>query len=390
MKICHLAYTFYESDNRVRRYAESLVKRGDAVDVIALRKEWQPYNETINNVNVFRIQRRTVNEKGKLTYFYRVVKFFFISFFFLSYKHFLNRYKVVHVHSVPDFEVFAALIPKLFGAKIILDIHDIVPEFYASKFGTSDRSLIYKCLLLVEKMSIGFSNHVIISNDLWHQKLISRSAPEHKCTTVLNYPDETTFYQRDIEKNKEKFIMIYPGSLNTHQGLDIAVKAMAVIKDDIKNIEFHIYGEGPHKEHLAALVEEYGLAGRVFLKPQLPINEIAEAMSKADLGVIPKRNGSFGGEAFSTKSLEFMSLGVPVVVSRTRIDQYYFNDSIVKFFEPDNERDLADAILKLVRDRNLRESLSENAQVFVKNYRWESKKKVYFDIVDSLPYALRY
>ena len=383
MNICHLAYTFYESDNRVRRYAESLVERGDTVDVIALRKKGLPYNEKINGVNIFRIQGRTVNERGKLTYFYRVLKFFFISFIFLSYKHVQNRYKVVHVHSVPDFEVFAALIPKLFGAKVILDIHDIVPEFYASKFGTSDRSIIYKGLLFVERISIRFSDHVIISNDIWYQKLISRSAPENKCTTILNYPDEAIFYRREIEKNNDKFIMIYPGSLNSHQGLDIAVKATAMIKDEIGNFEFYIYGEGPHKDYLASLVEEYGLSEKVFLRPQVSINEIAETMSKADLGVIPKRNGSFGGEAFSTKSLEFMSLGVPVIVSKTKIDQYYFNESIVKFFEPDNEKDLADAILLLTRDKHLRNELSGNAMEFVKSYKWENKKKIYFDIVGT-------
>ena len=47
---------------------------------------------------------------------------------------------MIHVHSVPDFLVFAALVPKLLGARIILDIHDILPEFYASKFGASKDS----------------------------------------------------------------------------------------------------------------------------------------------------------------------------------------------------------------------------------------------------------
>jgi len=384
MKICHLVYTFYESDNRVRRYAESLVKRGDTVDVIALRKKGQPYNEIINNVNVFRIQERTVNEKRKATYLYRVLKFLIISFVFLSYKHIQNNYKVVHVHSVPDFEVFAAIIPKLLGGKIILDIHDIVPEFYASKFGASHRSFTFKLLLFVERMSVVFSDHVIISNDIWYQKLISRSVSENKCTTVLNYPDESIFYPRKIEKNKDKFLMIYPGSLNTHQGLDIAVKAVSIIKDDIKNLEIHIYGEGPQKKYLVSLIYKLGLADRIILKPQLPINEIAETMSKADLGVIPKRNGPFGGEAFSTKSLEFMSLGVPIIMSKTKIDQYYFNESIVKFFEPDNEKDLAGAILQLAHNGGLRERLSKNAQEFVKNYSWENRREVYFNVVDSL------
>ena len=39
MRVCMVAYTFYEGDNRVRRYAETLVKRGDTVDAIVLRQD---------------------------------------------------------------------------------------------------------------------------------------------------------------------------------------------------------------------------------------------------------------------------------------------------------------------------------------------------------------
>ena len=55
-------------------------------------------------------------------------------------------------------------------------------------------------------------------------------------------------------------------------------------------------------------------------------------MAEADLGIVPKRNDSFGDEAFSTKILEFMASGVPVVVSSTRVDRHYFNDKVVRFF----------------------------------------------------------
>ena len=125
MRIGMVAYTFYEEDNRVRRYAETLAQRGDRVDVIALRRQGRLQRDVMNGVNVYRLQRRTVNEKGKFTYLVKLFLFFVRSMFFLTREHLRNRYDVIHVHSVPDFEVFAALIPKLLGAKIILDIHDI-------------------------------------------------------------------------------------------------------------------------------------------------------------------------------------------------------------------------------------------------------------------------
>lgn len=128
-----------------------------------------------------------------------------------------NPYDIIHVHSVPDFEVFAAIIPKLSGAKIILDIHDIVPEFYTSKFNVSKSSIVYTLLMFIEKVSIAFSNHVIIANHIWEKTLISRSVNKNKCITIMNYPDPTVFRNKTVDKQDDKFIIIYPGSLNWHQ-----------------------------------------------------------------------------------------------------------------------------------------------------------------------------
>src|SRR6185437_16538761 len=65
LRICMVAYAFYESDTRILQYATALAKRGDRVDVIALRRDKSlPAFEVFQGVNVFRIQYRTVNEKG--------------------------------------------------------------------------------------------------------------------------------------------------------------------------------------------------------------------------------------------------------------------------------------------------------------------------------------
>ena len=382
--ICMLAYSFYESDNRIMRYADALAQRGDTVDVIALRSQDTTEYENIKNVNVYRIQKRMINEKHKITYLYRLTAFLFRSSLFITHRHFKYPYDLIHVHSVPDFEVFAALLPKLNGAKIILDIHDIVPEFYASKFSGGKDSLFFKALVKIEQLSIKFSDHVIISNHLWHKTLTNRSVEKDKCTAVMNYPDESIFYQRPKTRADNKFIMLYPGTLGWHQGLDIAIKAFAKIKDRAEQAEFHIYGRGTETDNLEKLIVDLKLTDRVFIKDPMPIDQIAEVMANADLGIIPKKNDPFGGEAFSTKTLEFMSLGIPIVLSKTKIDQYYFNDSVVKFFIPDNVDDLADAMLTMIENRELRETLRNSALHFVEDYRWSKRKNEYFDLVDSL------
>ncbi len=219
MHVCVLTYSFYESDTRVLQYVQALVERGDTVDVIALRKAGALVVEVLGGVKVYRIQSRKVNEQNRLTYLARIVRFLLVSACVLGSRHFSQPYSVVHVHSVPDFLVFAAALPKLLGARVVLDIHDILPEFYASKFGLSAESRLFRILVLVEKLSIRFSDHVIIANDLWRERLLTRSTVAEKCTAITNYPDPKVFRPGRRRRTDERFVIVYPGTLNHHQGL---------------------------------------------------------------------------------------------------------------------------------------------------------------------------
>src|SRR5487761_2042 len=385
MKACMVAYTFYERDNRVRRYAETLARRGDSVDVVSLRSEGQSAEEVvINGVRVFRIQRRVKDEKNKLEYLSRLLLFFARSMYFVTRKQIKERYDLIHIHSVPDFEVFAAWYPKIAGSRIILDIHDILPEFYASKFNSSQKSLTFKLLVAMERMSAAFSDHVVVANHIWEKRLRERSVKGTKCTTILNYPDTHLFHKRGRDRKDNKFIILYPGTINYHQGLDIAIRAFSLIKNEVPEAEFHIYGSGDQFNFLRSLIDELGLQHRVYLKGLVAIDQMASVIENADLGVVSKRSTGFGNEAFSTKILEFMSMGVPVIVPDTAIDQYYFNDSVATFFHANDARSLADAMVLLFKNPELRRKLVLNASEFVKKYTWDVNESIYLNLVSSL------
>jgi glycosyltransferase involved in cell wall biosynthesis len=379
-----VAYTYYEADNRVMRYAETLARRGDRVDVIALQSGNRPTKEVLSGVNLFRIQDRSYKEKTKISYLWNVVLFLLKATLFVGWRDIKLRYRLIHVHSVPDFLVFTAVIPKLRGAKVILDIHDILPEFYISKFGSGKNSIIYKMLLATEKVSAAFADHVIIANHIWEAKLLQRSVPRNKLTTLLNYPDTSIFKRKGKNRNDGKCILIYPGSLNWHQGLDIAIRAFAGIKHTVPNAEFHIYGVGPELLPLTTLIKELHVEREVKFLGQCNLRDVALLMENSDIGIVPKRNDSFGGEAFSTKILEFMTMGVPVIVAETKIDRYYFDDSAVKFFTPGNEESLAEAMLDLIRDPEARGKIAQNASKFVGQYNWEANQNKYLTVVDDL------
>ncbi len=380
-----LAYTFYESDNRVRRYAEALAKRGDSVDVIALARDDEPEVEMLKGVRILRIQKRRIDEKGPFSYLAKLVSFFFRSAWRTTREHLREPYDIIHVHSVPDFEVFATLVPKLMGARVILDIHDIVPEFYGSKFNAKESSLVFRLLVLLERLSIGYSNHVIISNDLWYGKLIQRSAKREKCSSLINYPDLSIFKTgAQRSKHNGNFILYYPGSLNWHQGLDVAIEAVSLLRDRAPDVRFVIVGDGPDRERLRMMIEEKGLGDRVLLEGGISLEQVAEMMQNVDLGVVPKRTDSFGNEAFSTKIMEFMAMNVPVVASRTRIDEYYFSDRQVQFFESGNAADLAEKILSLKNDPARRKAMSQCSTEFIAQNNWDVKQRDYLDLIDRL------
>jgi glycosyltransferase involved in cell wall biosynthesis len=206
-----------------------------------------------------------------------------------------------------------------------------------------------------------------------------------KCTTILNYPDLRLFNpdSGSAARADGKFVVLYPGTLNHHQGLDLAIRAFAQVCDRMPGAELHIYGEGPDRPVLARLIEEGNLGDRVRLMPRVPLDQVAPIMASADLGVVPKRGDGFGNEAFSTKILEFMACDVPVIVSRTQIDAYYFDDTVVRFFTPGDEGDLAAALLDEYRNREKRSRVPA-ARDFAVRYSWQARAIDYQRVIDGL------
>lgn len=384
-KICMVTHSTYETDNRVRRYAEALVKRGDQVDVIAISGGDVPRGmEKISGVNAFRIQHRERNERSKWTYARRLFRFFLSSSLFLTRRHRELRYDLIHVHNVPDFLVFAAWYPKLTGTKLILDIHDIVPELFASKFGVREDDRYIDFLKWVEKASATFADHVIVSNHLWYETLIRRSVPREKCSVFLNHVDPAIFYPHARTRNDDKFVILFPGSFQWHQGLDIAIRAFAQVRQQVPNAELHLYGGGGTEPELVQLADSLGLNGSVRFCGSAPLHQIPDIIANADLGVVPKRADSFGNEAYSTKIMEFMSQGIPVVVSQTKIDRYYFDDSVVRFFPSGDAQAMAREILNVIRNQSLRASLIARGHEYVNHNSWDVRKQDYLNLVDSL------
>lgn len=386
-RVTMLTYSFYNSDNRVRRYAETLARRGDHVQVYSLGDEDQVRAgtwETLNGVKVKRLQSRVKNESGKLSYAWRQSRFFFKALAELSPKNNPEGCDLLHVHNIPDFLVFASVRLKLKGASVILDIHDIVPELYESKFEHNQKSPVAAVLRTVEKWSCRFADHIIIANHIWKETILSRSAPANKVTALVNNVDLDLFALKQRTRTDDRLVILYPGSLNYHQGLDIAINAVAKLVRDFPKIELHIYGSGSSLPELKALTKSLGMEQSVLFFDGVQIDHIPALMANADIGIVPKRAEGFGDQAYSTKIMEFMSQRLPVVLSRTKIDSLYFKDSHAAFFNSGDVDDCARAIRRVITDPAYRATLAQNGFAYAQANSWETMKDVYLDIVDRL------
>lgn len=388
MRICLIAHRFYEVNTHMRQFANAFTQRGDVVDVIGVGRKGAPAYELVGGVNVYRLQEREVDERGPLDYLTKMLTFLLRSATFVARRHLKHRYDLIHVQSIPDFLVFAALVPKVLGARVILDLRDLVPELYASKFNVGAKTIPVRLLRFVEKLSALFADHVIVANPIWYERVTARSAKPNKASVFWYYPDQKLFYPRAKAKADGKFIIMYPGTLSWHQGLDIAIKAFPEILRTIPEAELHIQGEGTESSRLMALTASLGLSDKIIFRPSVPTEDIARRMAEADLALVPKRGGAgFGNEAASTKIPEFMALGIPVVAAKTDIERCFFDDSHLCYFRSEDESDLARAVISVYQNIELRNTLIEKGLSYVERNNWQLRIGDYLKLVASLAHS---
>jgi len=381
----------YPTDERVRRQAEALVEAGYAVDVISLMKNGGDAKRAeYNGVSIYRIKLGRLRG-SKFRYLFEYIYFLIAAGITLFFKNLKKRYQIIHVHNLPNILVFSALVPKLTGAKLVLDMHEIMPEFFMRKYNMSADHWLTRFLKFSEWLSVRLVDHVIVATPFLRNTIIRRSVVPSKCSTILNLPDQHYFKigKRPADRatastdphgvhDPSRFRIIYPGTLNFLHGVDIAIKAIKLLEyEPGLTVELHIYGLGSDVEFnwLKQLVDQLNLRHRVFFHPAVLVEELIEIIHSMDAGIVPKRDGVFIGEAFSGKLFEFAALGIPAIVSRTVGDTYFFDDSMALFFEPENEKDLAGCIIQLARDRSLRQRLAQNSGSVFDKINWNLMRR---------------
>ncbi len=257
--VCMLLQNHYEIDVRVRRKAEALVAAGYVVHVLALRS---PYSTgptyILEGVNV-----RTLGlgkNRGSLArYAFEYMAFFLWAAYKLMRLTTKVRYSVIDVNTLPDFLVFAAAPARWMGARIVLDMHEITPEFYMSKYGLERKALVVRALTWIERLSFNFADEVININGPIEDLLVSRGLNRSKSIVVMNSVDESVFAGRCHVGKPGGRAPIgseirhdVPRYADSNHGLDIAIEAFGMARKEMPGAEMWILGGGPEKTALEA------------------------------------------------------------------------------------------------------------------------------------------
>ncbi|NIT60118.1 MAG: glycosyltransferase [Aliifodinibius sp.] len=389
-QVLMIAYTNYRLDPRIRREAETLAATSEyAVRFLAPKQQHRKKTFQFDGVTVEELNISKYFGGRKVGYLISYLHFFVLAFLNCTKKFLQREIEIIHVHNMPNFLVFAGVIPRWFGKKLILDIHDTVPEHYAGKFETPASKLLHGIFCLEERISCALAHRIICVNHVQRDVLVNRGIPGEKITISMNVPDHMKFHHQKMtrEANGEDFKMVYHGTLEKRLGIDLVIRVMAELADEIPGLQFHILGVGSHAylEELLQLRGDLHLEERVFCNfNPVPVDQVPEFLMKMDLGVVPNRKNIATELMLPVKMLEYISLGIPVVASRLKTIEYYFAEDMVSYFEPENVSSMADAILKLYKDQIKRERQAIHATTFLEKYGWEKHQLDLMKLYDHL------
>jgi glycosyltransferase involved in cell wall biosynthesis len=392
---CMVVHAYYPlGETRVERQALALRDAGVEVDVICLRKRGESPAEVLDGVTVHRLPVQRRKGTGSLAQLFEYLKFFLLALGRVGGLHLRRRYAVVQVHNLPDFLVFSALVPKLSGAKIILDLHDLMPEFYAERSGRELTSPSVRLIRAQERVSCAFADHIVTVTELWRQALLTRGQPAEKVSVVMNVPDERIFNPSvkadEADRRSNGLELIYHGNMDERYGLDLVVTATDIVRREVPDVHVTLHGGGEYRDRLEARIVDENLTDNIDVSREfLPTEVLARRIKAADVGLVPYRDGPFTGAILPTKLLEYAALGMPVIAARTRTIAAYFDESMVEFFPPGDAEALAACISRLYRDRQRRAELARGISSFAERLSWRDLGAQYVELVEGLGGAAR-
>ena len=380
--ICVVRHGKYPNDPRVYKQVRALAEAGYAVDVICLRTSEKPSREVIDGVRVYRLLH--VYRRGSIVR-YALVYTLSILFMgtFLSLLSCRRRYRCIQVNTLPDALVFTTLLPRVFGARVLLDMHEPTPELLQAKYRGRSKPML-QTQILIEKLAIRYAHQVITVNDTIRARFIERGANPDKIDVVRNVPPEHFGQSASSRKRHEGLVIMTHGTLQPRYGHSILLQALPRIRQEFGQLKVIIAGLGETMDALKNLSTELGCDDLVTFTGLVSLDEIAELISQSDIGIVPLMPSPFSELCQPNKLFEYIDLKVAVAAVRLPAIEESFDDSCLAYFDAGDVDGLANCIIKLGKNSALRETLATNAYARYESLRWSVAKDRYVRMIDQL------
>jgi glycosyltransferase involved in cell wall biosynthesis len=382
-RLAMIVYAQYPlGEPRVQREALAARDAGCQVEVVCARGAGEPLHESVDGIGIYRIPVRHLRGAATVRTLFQYFSFTICAMLFVALRHSWRRYWVVQVHAPPDFLVAAGLVPKLAGAKLVLDIHDLSPHMAATRYHGRGGRAIVGCLTAVERFACAYADAVLTVHEPYRGELLKEGV-RSEITCVMNGPDERLIDKTLATPRPEqddRFLVAYHGTINRWYGVDLVVEAISKIRG--RGIDAHglVLGEGDALREVRELAQRMGIAPHIELSGQLvPIEEALARVMAANCGVIPNRPTLLSRFALSTKLLEYVALGVPVVVARLEVLAASFGPEEVTFFDPGDAESLSEALHWVACNPAAAAEKANRARSRGVAYSWRDSRRRYLE-----------
>ncbi len=354
--------------------------------MIASLREGEPRCERQDGLRIFRIP--VVHESGRPIrgVLWEYCAFTSWAFVLASRLAFTRRYDIVHVNNPPDFLLVTALVPRLLGARIIFDVHDLAPDLFKMRFGdrayagAADRAMRF-----VERLAAACADAVVTVHDPYALELRTRGVPAEKITVVLNSVDEAFLPTKPRAPAEGQFRIVYHGTMNVHYGIEMLVDAAAAVREQLPHVSIELYGAGDALPAVRTRVAAAGLEDFVNIHPRfLPLGEVLSRVQNASVGVVANLPIERNELVLPTKLFEYVAMRVPVVSCDLPTIRRHFSGGEVRFFEAGNVQALVDALLDVARDPVAAAMRADAAYERYREYRWGVSARRYAELLHRL------
>ena len=342
-------------DRRVWLEATSLTAAGYAVSVICPKaKGYTASFETLEGVDIYRYGL-PIAAQGAVGFVMEFAWCFLRAFMKSVRVAAAGRgFDVIHACNPPETYWLLAWLWRLSGKRFLFDHHDLSPEMYEAKFGRNSGPM-YKGLLFLERMTFRSADLMITTNES-HKRIAQERgglAPEH-VFVVRSGPDLGRFEVHEPDptwKKGKRFLLVYLGEMCKQDGVDHLVRAIRVLREDLRRDDLHavFVGGGPEQPMIRAYADAQGVADVCTFTGRVSDDDLCRILSSADLAVDPDPKTAWSDKSTMNKIMEYMFFGLPIVCYDLAEHRVSAQEAAV-YVDANSERALAEGISALLDD----------------------------------------